>query len=46
MDPFTAACAGVRLHARAGAHAAERWHGPDGVVAGDVVAALPIVLGG
>jgi len=46
MDPFTAACAGVRLHALAGSRAAERWHGPDGVVAGDVVASLPIVLGG
>ena len=40
LDPFTAACAGVRLHARAGGLAAERI-GPEGVVAGDVVAALP-----
>jgi ADP-dependent NAD(P)H-hydrate dehydratase / NAD(P)H-hydrate epimerase len=46
MDTFTAACAGVRLHALAGAHAADQLRGPDGVVAGDVVAALPIVLGG
>ena len=40
LDPFAAACAGVRLHARAGGIAAERV-GTDGVVAGDVVAALP-----
>jgi NAD(P)H-hydrate epimerase len=40
LDPFTAACAGVRLHARAGGIAAEAV-GPEGVVAGDVVAALP-----
>jgi ADP-dependent NAD(P)H-hydrate dehydratase / NAD(P)H-hydrate epimerase len=46
MDAFTAACAGVRLHALAGAHAAQRLRGPDGVVAGDVVTALPVVLGG
>jgi ADP-dependent NAD(P)H-hydrate dehydratase / NAD(P)H-hydrate epimerase len=46
MDAFTAACAGVRLHALAGERAADQLHGPDGVVAGDVVAALPIVLGG
>ena len=46
MDPFAAACAGVRLHALAGAAAAERLRGPDGVVAGDVVALLPVALGG
>lgn len=40
LDPFAAACAAVRLHARAGGIAAERI-GPEGVVAGDVVAALP-----
>ena len=40
LEPFAAACAGVRLHARAGGIAAERI-GPEGVVAGDVVAALP-----
>lgn len=40
LDPFTAACAGVRLHARAGGLAAERV-GQEGVVAGDVVASLP-----
>jgi hydroxyethylthiazole kinase-like uncharacterized protein yjeF len=46
MDPFAAACAGVRLHALAGALAAERLRGPDGVVASDVIAAVPVVLGG
>jgi ADP-dependent NAD(P)H-hydrate dehydratase / NAD(P)H-hydrate epimerase len=46
MDPFTAACAGVRLHALAGVLAAERLRGPDGVIASDVIAALPLVLGG
>jgi NAD(P)H-hydrate epimerase len=46
MDPFTAACAGVRLHALAGLRAAERLNGPDGVVASDVVAMLPLALGG
>ena len=40
LDPFAAACAGVRLHARAGGIAAEAI-GPEGVVAGDVIAALP-----
>jgi hydroxyethylthiazole kinase-like uncharacterized protein yjeF len=46
MDPFAAACAGVRMHALAGGLAAERLRGPDGVVASDVIAALPLVLGG
>ena len=46
MDPFVAACAGVRLHALAGKLAAERLRGPDGVVASDVIAALPLALGG
>src|SRR6185436_19765102 len=45
MDPFAAACAGVRLHALAGRRAAELLNGPDGVVASDVVAALPAALG-
>lgn len=40
LEPFAAACAGVRLHARAGGLAAERI-GVEGVVAGDVVASLP-----
>lgn len=45
MDPFTAACAGVQVHVRAGQLAAARVGGGEGVVAGDVVAALPAVLG-
>ncbi|MCD6727282.1 MAG: NAD(P)H-hydrate dehydratase [Solirubrobacteraceae bacterium] len=40
LDPFLAACAAVRLHARAGLIAAER-RGVDGVIARDVVEALP-----
>ncbi|MGI8559220.1 MAG: NAD(P)H-hydrate dehydratase [Solirubrobacteraceae bacterium] len=40
MEPFEAACAAVTLHARAGRHAAE-MHGPDGVIASDVIQALP-----
>ena len=45
LDPFAAACAGVRRHAAAGRVAAAE-HGPDGVIAGDVVAALPRALQG
>ncbi len=44
LDPFTAACAAVYVHLRAGQIAAEP-HGPDGVIASDVVAALPEALG-
>lgn len=40
MDPFQAACAGVFLHARAGQLAAESI-GPEGVIASDVIEALP-----
>lgn len=40
VDPFVAAAAGVRLHARAGIRAAAE-RGVDGVVARDVVEALP-----
>ncbi len=39
LDPFAAACAGVRRHAAAGRVAAAA-HGPGGVIASDVVAAL------
>ena len=46
MDPFTAACAGVRLHALAGQAGGRAARGPDGVVASDVIAALPLALGG
>jgi NAD(P)H-hydrate epimerase len=45
MDPFAAACAGVRRHAAAGRVAAAE-HGPDGVIASDVIAALPRALRG
>jgi ADP-dependent NAD(P)H-hydrate dehydratase / NAD(P)H-hydrate epimerase len=40
LDPFMAACAGVRLHARAGIHATHE-KGVDGVIARDVIEALP-----
>jgi NAD(P)H-hydrate epimerase len=40
MDPFEAACAGVLVHARAGQLTA-REIGPEGVIASDVIAALP-----
>jgi ADP-dependent NAD(P)H-hydrate dehydratase / NAD(P)H-hydrate epimerase len=43
MDAFTAACAGVWVHARAGAGAAGRI-GPDSVIARDVIEALPGAL--
>ena len=40
MDPFAAGCAGVLVHARAGILVA-REIGPEGVIASDVIAALP-----
>lgn len=40
MDPFAAACAGVLVHARAGQLTASSI-GPEGIIAGDVIAALP-----
>ena len=40
MDPFTAACAGVLVHAQAGRRAAETI-GSEGVIARDVIEALP-----
>ena len=40
IDPFTAACAAVRIHARAGELAARRL-GVDGVIAGDVIDEIP-----
>ena len=43
MDPFHAACAAVYAHLRAGQLAAEP-HGPDGVIASDVIARLPAAL--
>jgi NAD(P)H-hydrate epimerase len=44
LEPFTAACAAVFLHARAGRLAAERV-GAEGVIASDVIAALPAARG-
>jgi NAD(P)H-hydrate epimerase len=40
VEPFAAACAAVILHALAGRRAAET-HGAEGVIASDVIAALP-----
>ena len=45
LDPFHAACAGVLVHARAGRLAAAAI-GPEGVIASDVIAALPQALSG
>jgi NAD(P)H-hydrate epimerase len=44
MEPFTAACAGVHAHQRAGRIAAERAGAPESVIATDVIAALPAAL--
>jgi ADP-dependent NAD(P)H-hydrate dehydratase / NAD(P)H-hydrate epimerase len=46
LEPFTAATAGVWLHAEAGREAARRQGANEGVVASDVIAALPAVRGG
>jgi len=43
MGAFHAACAGVLVHARAGQLAAQEI-GPEGVIASDVIAALPRAL--
>jgi ADP-dependent NAD(P)H-hydrate dehydratase / NAD(P)H-hydrate epimerase len=43
MDPFAAACAGVLVHGRAGQLCAAEI-GPEGVIAGDVIQALPRAL--
>jgi hydroxyethylthiazole kinase-like uncharacterized protein yjeF len=45
LDPFTGAAAGVWLHAEAGREAARRQGANEGVVASDVIAALPSVRG-
>jgi hydroxyethylthiazole kinase-like uncharacterized protein yjeF len=45
LDAFTAAAAGVWLHAQAGREAARRQGANEGVVASDVIAALPAVRG-
>jgi NAD(P)H-hydrate epimerase len=41
LEPFHAVCAGAELHRRAGRRAAEDVGSPDGVIASDVIAALP-----
>jgi hydroxyethylthiazole kinase-like uncharacterized protein yjeF len=41
LDAFTAACTGVQLHAQAGREAAQAQGTPEGVIATDVIAALP-----
>jgi hydroxyethylthiazole kinase-like uncharacterized protein yjeF len=41
LDAFTAACAGVWLHAQAGRRAAHEQGSAEGVIASDVIAALP-----
>jgi NAD(P)H-hydrate epimerase len=43
VDGFTAAAAGVWLHAAAGREAARRVGAVEGVIATDVIAALPVV---
>lgn len=45
LEPFHAACAAVMAHLLAGRLAAAP-HGPDGVIASDVVARLPAAIGG
>jgi NAD(P)H-hydrate epimerase len=44
VEPFTAACAGVRAHADAGRIAGERVGVAGSVIASDVIAALPAAL--
>ncbi|HZL48291.1 MAG TPA: NAD(P)H-hydrate dehydratase [Solirubrobacteraceae bacterium] len=46
LEPFVAAAAGVWLHAEAGREAARRQGANEGVVASDVIAALPAVRRG
>ena len=43
LDPWTAACCGAVMHQRAARRAAEAI-GPDGIISGDVIEALPGVL--
>jgi NAD(P)H-hydrate epimerase len=45
LDPFEAASAGVWLHAAAGRWAAGRQGAPEGVIASDVIEALPAARG-
>ncbi len=44
LEPFAAACAAVLAHARAGREAAERVGAAESVIAGDVIAAIPVGL--
>jgi hydroxyethylthiazole kinase-like uncharacterized protein yjeF len=44
LEPFTAVCAGVHAHQRAGRIAAERIGATESVIATDVIAALPEAL--
>src|SRR5439155_23181154 len=44
MEPFTAVCAGVHAHQRAGRIAARRLGSAESVIATDVIAALPAAL--
>jgi len=44
LDPFTAACAAVVAHARAGQEAARRVGAAESVIASDVIAAIPPAL--
>jgi ADP-dependent NAD(P)H-hydrate dehydratase / NAD(P)H-hydrate epimerase len=44
LEPFTAACAAVVAHARAGREAAERIGAAESVIATDVIAAIPSAL--
>jgi NAD(P)H-hydrate epimerase len=46
LDPFEAASAAVWLHAAAGREAARRHGAPEGVIASDVIEALPAVRAG
>ncbi len=46
LDPFAAAAAGVWLHAAAGREAARRQGVAEGVIASDVIAALPAARAG
>jgi NAD(P)H-hydrate epimerase len=46
LDAFTAAAGGVYVHAAAGREAARRQGGADGVIATDVIAALPVARTG
>ena len=44
LEPFEAACAAVYTHSRAGRLAEARVGSPDGVIAGDVVASIPMAM--